>query len=164
MKRIMLSIILVLSATTGFAFGQDKKDEPIARFFLPPPHVLSWRKPVKCIAIATAGLFEERIERDDFDHPKLSCYLHKGTDRLNLWIVGKNLIVQARDQRPDRYHISKHINGFLVASFYGGDWPVAKIITLDESTGYAVWSLNEPRLYLASKYPYAQSVYMRCTN
>ena len=163
MKRIILSIILVLSLPTGFAFGQDK-DEAAARFIMPPQQALSWSKPVKCIAIASAGLYEERRELEDFDHPKLSGYIKKGTDRLKLWIEGKNLIVQVGDMKPDRYLVSRHVNKSLVASFYGSDLPVAYFIVLDESTGYAIWSLNEPSFYLTSPYPYAQSVYMQCTN
>jgi hypothetical protein len=164
MKLIILSIILVLGVATAFAFGQDRTDEPTARFILPPPQAVSWSKPVECVAIATAGLYEERREKEDFDHPKLSGYMQKGIDSLSLWIEDKNLIVQVRDKKPDRYHVSRHMNKWLDASFYGADWPVSYSITLDERTGYAVWSLNEPRLYLASEYPYAQSVYMQCTN
>lgn len=162
MKLIIISIILVLGVAT--VFGQDNQDKPTARFILPLPRALSWNKPVNCIAIATAGLYEERRENEDFDHPKLSGYMKKGTDSLNLWTEGKNLIVQVRDQKPYTYHISRHVNKWLIAIFSGGDLPVAYSITLDESTGYAVWLLNEPTFYLASKYPYAQSVYMQCTN
>ena len=162
MKRMILSIILVLSLPTGFAFGQD---EAAARFIMPQQKALSWSEPVECIAIASAGLYEERRELEDFDHPKLSGYIKKGTDRLKLWIDGKNLMVQVGDMKPDRYLVSRHVNKSLIASFFGGvTIPVAYFIVLDESTGYAVWSLNEPSFYLTSPYPYAQSVYMQCTN
>ena len=164
MKQIIYSIILVLSLPTGFAFGQDKQDEPTARFFLPPQQALDWSKPVKCIAIAATGLYEEKRDMEDFDHPKLSCYVKNGTDRLTLRIDGKNLIVQVRDMKPDRYHVSRHVDKWLVASFYGSNWPVAYFIALDESTGYAIWSLNEPSYHLSSPFPNAQSVYMQCTN
>lgn len=166
MKQIILGIILLLGVATAFASDQDKKDEPTARFTLPPPKAVNWSKPMKCVAIATAGLYEERREQEDFDHPKLSGYLQKGTDSLNLWIKGKNLLVQryGDKNKPDVYHISRNTKLWLVANFYGGDLPVSHSITLDKDTGYAVWSLNEPRLYLASEYPYAQSVYMQCTN
>ena len=164
MKRMILSILFVLSVATGFVFGQETKEEPTVRFVLPPPRTLSWSKPVKCTAIASAALFEEARDMKDFKNNKLSVYVKKGTDKLRLWLEGENLTVQVGEQKPDRYHVSRHINKWLVASFFGGDWPVAYSITLDENTGYAVWSLNEPRLYLASEYPYAQSVYMQCTN
>ncbi len=164
MKRTISSIILVLSVATGFVFGQETKEEPTVRFVLPPPRTLSWSKPVKCTAIASAALFEEARDMKDFKNNKLSVYVKKGTDKLRLWLEGENLTVQVGEQKPDRYYVSRHINKWLVASFFGGDWPVAYSITLDENTGYAVWSLNEPRLYLASEYPYAQSVYMQCTN
>ncbi len=163
MKRIIFSIILVLSVPTGFAFGQDKQDEPSARFILPQQQALNLNKPVNCIAIASAGLYEEKRDVKDFDNPKLSGYIKKGTERLTLRIDGKNLIVQVRDMKPDRYHVSRHVDKWLVASFYGGNWPVAYFIALDESTGYAIWSLNEPSFNFSS-YPYAQSVYMQCTN
>ncbi len=164
MKQVILSIMLVLTATVGFAFEQDNKEEPTSRFILPPPQAVNWSKTVQCVAIASAVLFEERRETEDFDKPKLSGYIRKGTDRLRLWIEGSNLIVQVKEYKPDRYQINKRINKWLVASFYGGDWPVMYSITLDEGTGYAVWSLSEPRFYLGSEYPYSESIYLQCTN
>src|SRR5512146_674771 len=107
MKRMILNIILVLSLPAGFAFGQGEAD---ARFIMPPQQALSWSEPVECIAIASAGLHEERRELEDFDHPKLSGYIKKGTDRFNLWIDGKNRIVQAGDMKPDRYLVSRRVN------------------------------------------------------
>jgi hypothetical protein len=164
MKRIILTVVLGLIGATGSAFGQEKKEEPAARFVLPPPGALNWSKPVKCIAIASASLFKEDREMEDFKHNKLSVYVKKGTDRLRLWREGDNLIVQVGDQKPDRYHVTGHQNDFLVAMHYGGLIPAAYSISLDEKTGFAVWSLNEPMLVPVSEYPYAQSVYMHCTN
>ena len=165
MKRVIfLSVVLGLSVATGLAFGQEKKEEPTARFVLPPPQALTWSKPVKCTAIATAGLYEEAREMEDFKHNKLSVYVQKGTDRLRLWLEGDNLIVQVRDQKPDRYHVSRHLNQFLVAMHYGDLIPTAHSISVNEKTGFAVWSLIEPIFVPVSEYPYAQSVYLHCTN
>jgi len=164
MKRTILSIILVLSVATGFAFGQDKKDEPTARFVLPPKRALNWSKPVKCIAIASAALFKEDREMGDFKNNKLSVYVKKGTDKLRLWLEGETLTVQIGDQKPERYQVSGHRNDFLVAIHYGGLVPAACSISVNEENGFAVWSLSEPMLVPVSEYPYAQSVYMQCTN
>ncbi|MCX5845920.1 MAG: hypothetical protein NTW12_06125 [Deltaproteobacteria bacterium] len=164
MKRIVLSIILVLSVGTGFAFGQDKKDEPTARFVLPTKRALNWSKPVKCFAIASAALFKEDREMEDFKHSKLSIYVKKGTDKLRLWLEGETLTVQNGDQKPDRYQVSGHRNNFLVAVHYGGLVPAVNSIAVNEENGFAVWSLSEPMLVPVSEYPYGQSVYMQCTN
>lgn len=164
MKRTLLSAVLVLTAVAGSAFAQEKKDVPTARFVLPPPRPLNWSKPVKCIGVASASLFKEDLESDDFNRHKLSVYIKKGADRLRLWLEGDNLVVQVGDQKPDRYHVTGHRNGFLVAIYYGGLIPAADSISLDEKTGFAAWSLNEPILVPVSEYPYAQTVYMHCTN
>jgi hypothetical protein len=47
---------------------------------------------------------------------------------------------------------------------YGGMVPAAYSISLDINNGFAVWSLNEPILVMGSLYPYAQCVYLYCTN
>jgi hypothetical protein len=164
MKRIVLSIMLVLSVGTGFAFGQDRKDEPTARFVLPPKRALNWSKPVKCIAIASAAMFKEDREMEDFRNNKLSVYVKKGTDKLTLWLEGESLTVQIGNQKPERYQVNGHRNDFLVAIHYGGSVPAANSISVNEENGFAVWSLSEPMLGPVSEYPYAQSVYMHCTN
>ena len=164
MKRIILSVVLGFIVATDSAFGQEKKGEPTARFVLPPPQALSWGKPVRCIAIASAALFKEDREMEDFKDKKLSVYVRKGTDRLRLWLEGDNLIVQTRNEKPDRFHVTGHRNDFLVAMHYGGLIPAAQSISLDEKTGFAVWSLNEPMLVPVGEYPYAQSVYLHCSN
>ena len=115
-------------------------------------------------AIASAALFEQPLELGDFKHKQLNVHVKKGTDVLRLWLEGESLTVQVEDQKPDRYRVSGHRNGWLVAMYYGGLMPAAYSISLDERTGFAVWSLNEPMFFPASEYPYAQSVYMHCTN
>ncbi len=164
MKRIVLSIILVLSVATGFAFGEETRGKPNVRFVLPSPRALSWVKPVKCVAIASATLFPETLTQEDFKQPQLTVTVTKGTDKLRLWLEGEILIVQAGDEKPDRFQVSGHRNQFLVAVHYGGLVPAAHSISLNERTGFAVWSLNEPMLVPVSEYPYAQSVYLHCTN
>lgn len=164
MKGIVAILIFGLSMAIGSAFGEEKKDQPVLRLPLPPSQALSWSKPVKCIAIASASLFEETREMQDFKHGKLSVYAKKGTDRLKLWLENDELIVQPGDQKPDRYRVSGHQNGFLVAIHYGGLVPAAYSISVNEKNGFAVWSLSEPMLVPTSEYPYAQSVYMQCVN
>ena len=164
MKRIILSILLVLGIATGFAFGQDRTDEPTARFALPPKKGLNWSKPVKCSAIASAALFKEDREMEDFKNNKLSVYVKKGTDKLTLRLEGESLTFQLGDQKPQSYQVSGHRNDFLVAFHYGALVPAANAISVNEQNGFAVWSLNEPQLGPVSEYPYAQSVYMHCTN
>jgi hypothetical protein len=70
---------------------------------------------VECTAIVSAALYEEAQEMKDFKASKLSVYVKKGTDRLRLWLENEELIVQPGDQKPDRYRVSGHQNGFLVA-------------------------------------------------
>lgn len=164
MVRILLIIMLFFIVTTSVAFGQDKKNEPTARFALPTKRPLHWNKPVKCIAIASVSLFEAVREMKDFDQNKLSVYVEKGTDELRLRLEGETLTVQNGDTKPDRYHVSGHQNKFLVAIHYGGLVPAANSISINEENGFAVWSLNEPMSIPMSEYPYAQSVYMQCTN
>jgi hypothetical protein len=146
------------------AFGEEKKDQPVLRLPLPPSQTISWSKPVKCTAIASVALYEETREMQDFKTGKLSVYVKKGTDRLRLWLENEELIVQPGDQKPDRYRVSGHQNGFLVAIHHGGLVPAAYSISVNEKNGFAVWSLSEPMLVPASEYPYAQCVYMQCTN
>lgn len=163
-KRILVILILSFSIAIGPAFGEEKKDQPILRLPLPPSQAISWSRPVKCTAIASVALFEETREMQDFKNSKLSVYVKKGTDRLKLWLESEELTVQIGDQKPNRYHISGHQNGFLVAVHYGGLVPAAYSISVNEKNGFAVWSLSEPMLVPASEYPYAQSVYMQCNN
>ena len=164
MKGIVVILILFLSTSIGSAFGEEKKDQPVLRLSLPPSQALSWSKPVKCAAIASAALFEETREMQDFKNGRLSVYVKKGTDKLRLWLESDELIVQPGDQKPDRYRVSGHQNGFLVATHRGGLVPAAHSISVNEKNGFAVWSLSEPMLVPTSEYPYAQSVYMQCTN
>lgn len=164
MERIISSVMLVLSLATGYAFGQETTGKPNTRFVLPPPRALSWSKSVKCVAIASATLFPETLTQGDFKQPKLTVRVTKGTDKLRLWFEGETLTVQIGDEKPDRYQVSGHRNEFLVAVHYGGLVPAAYSISLDERTGFAVWSLNEPMLVPVSEYPYAQSVYLHCSN
>ncbi len=166
MKRNIVGLLLGLSIAMAIdpVFGQEKKEEPIARFVLPLPQQMSWSKPVKCTPIVSTSLSQEAREMEDFKHSKVSVYVKKGTDRLRLWLEGDNLIVQVGDHKPDRYHVSGHSNGLLVAIHHGGLVPAAYSISLDEKTGFAVWSLNEPMLVPVSEFPYAESVYMQCTN
>lgn len=166
MNKIVVGAGLGLSLAVAIAcaFAQGTNGEPTARFALPPPQVMSWNKPVKCKAIASASLSEEARDMEDFSHPKLSVYVKKGTDSMRLWLDGDNLIVQVGAQKPDTYHVSGHHNGFLVAVHYGGVVPTADSISLDEKTGFAVWSFNEPMLVPVSEFPYAESIYMQCVN
>lgn len=164
MKAISSILILVLSMATIPAFGEERKDQPVLRLPLPPSQAISWTKPVKCTAIASAALYVETREMQDFKTGKLSVYVKKGTDRLRLWLENEELIVQPGDQKPDRYRVSGHHNGFLVAIHHGGLVPAAYSIAVNEKNGFAVWSLSEPMLVPTSEYPYAQSVYMQCTN
>jgi len=124
------------------------------------------QKPVTCAAIATTALFEERKDLEDFNKPKLSAKVEKGTDKLRLWLDGEILTVQVKDEKPDMYKVTGYnINGgWLVALHYGGLVPAAYSISLNISNGFAVWSLNEPIFVMGSLYPYTQSVYLYCTN
>jgi hypothetical protein len=160
----LIGIMLVIGVVTGLAFGEDKKDKPTARFVLPPKQPMNWNKPVKCTAIASATLFEKARDMKDFKNNELSVYVKKGTDKLRLWLEGENLTVQVGDQKPDSYQVTGHQNKFLVAIHRGGIVPAANSITVNEENGFAVWSLSEPMLVPVSEYPYAQSVYMQCTN
>jgi hypothetical protein len=163
-KRIFVILILCLSIAVSSASGEEKKVQPVLRLPLPPSQAISWTKPVKCTAIASAALYEEVRETEDFKTGKLSIYVKKGTDRLRLWLENEELLVQPGDQKPDRYRVSGHQNGFLVAIHYGGLVPAAYSICVNEKNGFAVWSLSEPMLLPTSEYPYAQCVYMKCTN
>ncbi len=164
MKLLILITALVLLVAVCLAVGQDKKDEPTARFVLPPKKTLNWSKPVKCLAIASASLFNESRDVEDFKQEKLSVYVKKGTDKLRLLLQGNTLIVQSGDQQAERYQVSGHQNNFLVAVHYGDFVPAAYSIAVNEKNGFAVWSLSEPMLVPASEYPYAQSLYMHCSN
>ena len=163
-KMILSILILGLGMIAGPVLGGEKKDQPVLRLALPPSQAISWTKPVKCIAIASAALYEETREMQDFKTGKLSVYVKKGTDRLRLWLENEELLVQPGDQKPDRYHVSGHQNGFLIAIHHGGLVAAAYSISVNEKNGFAVWSLSEPMLVPTSEYPYAQSVYMQCTN
>jgi hypothetical protein len=163
-KGIVVILILYLGVTIGSAIGEEKRDQPVLRLPLPSSRALSWSKPVKCTAIASAALFEETLETSDFKHGKLSVYVKKGTDRLRVSLENEDLIIQSGDQKPDRYRVSVHRNGYLVAIHHGAFVPALYSISVNENNGFAVWSLSESMLFPASQYPYAQSVYMQCTN
>jgi hypothetical protein len=163
-KWISVLLICSLGIAISPVFGEEKKDQPALRLPLPPAQALNWGKPVKCTAIASASLAEETREMKDFKNSKLSVYVKKGTDKLKLWLENDELIVQLGDQKPDRYRVSGHQNGFLVAIHYGGMVPAAYSVSVNERNGFAVWSLSEPMLVPTSEYPYAQSVYMQCVN
>lgn len=170
MKKIALLAILCLCVTVSYAIGQEKQDTPdeySIRFTLPPPKALDWLKPMKCAAIASTELVEQALEQQDFTEPKLTARVGKGTDNLRLWLDGDILILQAGNEKPDRYQVTGRRNKWLIAMYNGGEIPVAKSITLDGGSGFAVWSLSEPMLILfpgASKYPCVSSVYLQCTN
>jgi len=166
-KRITSSVVLILSIVTGYAFGQEKQgpsDGHSLKFELPPPRVLNLNKPVTCTAIASAWLLEQAREPEDFEHSKLYVEVKKGTDSLRLWLEGKTLIVQTGNQKPDRYRVSGRTNQWLIAMHYGGLMPAAYSITLDEKSGFAVWSLIEPIFFPVSVYPHAQTIYLQCIN
>jgi len=166
-RRIVISVVLGLGVATGFAYGQDKQgalDDQFVRFALPPPQALSFSKPVKCAAIASSALYQAGEEPEDLKQNKLIVKVKKGTDRLKLWLEDETLIVQVRDEKPDRYRISGHQNKWLSAVHYGGLMPTVYSISVNENNGFAVWSLNEPMFFPASEYPYTQSVYLHCTN
>jgi hypothetical protein len=163
-KMILSVLILGLGMVAGSAFGGEKKDQPVLRLALPPSQAISWTKPVKCTAIASAALYEEAREMKDFKTGKLSVYVKKGTDKLRLWLEDEELVVQPGDQKPDRYRVSGHQNGFLVAIHHGGLIPAAYSISVNEKNGFAIWSLSEPMLVPSSEYPYGQTVYIQCTN
>jgi hypothetical protein len=168
MKIIIIIKILIICFAVGFAYGQDRGaiESKTIRFVMPPPKVLNMEKAVKCRAIATAAIFEEIKEQEDFDKPKLSAKVEKATDKLRLWLDGKVLTVQVRDEKPETYKVTGHNTngGWLVALHYGGLVPTAYSITLNINNGFAVWSLNEPIFIMGSLYPYAQCVYLYCTN
>ncbi len=168
MNRIVIIVVSIIFVTVGFAYGQDRGaiESKAIRFAMPPPKVLNMEKPVKCSAIATAAIYEERKELEDFDKPKLSAKVEKGTDQLRLWLEGKVLTVQVRDEKPEKYKVTGHNTngGWLVAMHYGGLVPTAYSISLNTNNGFAVWSLNEPEFIMGSLYPYAQCVYLYCTN
>jgi hypothetical protein len=168
MKIIIIIMVLIICVTVGFAYGQNRGaiESKAIRFAMPPPKVLNMEKPVKCTAIATAAIFEERKELEDFDKPKLSAKVEKGTDKLRLRLDGKVLTVQVRDEKPETYKVTGHNTngGWLVALHYGGLVPAAYSISLNINNGFAVWSLNEPIFVMGSLYPYAQCVYLYCTN
>jgi hypothetical protein len=168
MKRIVIIVVSIIFVTVGFAYGQDigAIESKAIRFAMPPPKVLNMEKPVKCTAIATAAIFEERKELEDFNKPKLSVKVEKGTDKLRLWLDGEVLTVQVRDEKPETYKVTGHNTngGWLVALNYGGLVPAAYSISLNKNNGFAVWSLNEPIFVMGSLYPYAQCVYLYCTN
>jgi len=82
MTALMISSFLT---AVGPAFGEEKKEQPALRFSLPPSNTLNWSKPVKCTAIASAALFEETPDMQDFKQAKLSVYVKKGTDKLRLY-------------------------------------------------------------------------------
>lgn len=168
MKRIVIIVVSMMCISVGSAYGQDKGviESKAIRFIMPPPKVLNMQKPVKCTAIATAAIFEERKEQEDFDKPKLTAKIEKGTDKLKLWLDGEVLTVQVRDEKPETYKVTGYNTGggWLVALHYGGMVPAAYSISLDINNGFAVWSLNEPIFVMGSLYPYAQCVYLYCTN
>ena len=168
MNRIVIIVVSIIFVTVGFAYGQDRGaiESKTIRFAMPPPKVLNMEKPVKCTAIATAAIFEERKEIKDFDKPKLSVKVGKGTDKLRLWLDGEVLTVQVEDEKPDTYKVTGHNTngGWLVALHYGELVPTAYSISLNINNGFAVWSLNEPEFIMGSLYPYAQCVYLYCTN
>jgi hypothetical protein len=91
-KGIVVILIFGYSMAICSAFGEEKKDQPVLRLPLPPSQALSWSKPVKCTAIASAALFEETREMQKFKNGRLSVYVKKGTDKLRLWIESDELI------------------------------------------------------------------------
>jgi len=167
MKHVII-IISIICVTVGSGYGQDKGEieSKAIRFAMPPAKVLNMKNPINCTAIATAAIFEETKELEDFKKPKLSAKVEKGTDKLRLWLDGEVLTVQIRDAKPETYKVTGcNINGgWLVALSYGGLVPAAYSISLNINNGFAVWSLNEPMLVMGSLYPYAQCVYFYCTN
>jgi len=165
-KRIVAVMILslCLAIAIGFAYGQEKKEEALVRFVLPPPKEVRLNKPVNCTAIASAALYEEARDMEDFKHNKLSAYIKKGTDKLRLWLDNNDLMVQVRDEKPDIYNVSGYRNGFMVAVHYGGSVPALYSISINEKSGFAIWSLIEPMFFPVSEYPFTQAVYMQCNN
>jgi len=152
----------------GSAIGEDKgaTNTKTIRFTMPQPKAVDMAKPIKCAAIASAAVFEERIDRQDFDNPKLTAKVEKGTDKLRLWLDGDVLTVQHRDEKPGTYKVTGYnaSGGWLVALHYGGLVPAAYSISLNTKNGFAVWSLNEPMFVMGSLYPIGQSIYLYCTN
>lgn len=166
-KKMFILGLLYFSTGISYAIAQDKPDTSDGysmRFTLPVPKTFDWLKPVKCTAIASTFLAEQTLENKDFKEPKLTAKVGKGTDNLNLWLEGNFLILQSGNEKPDRYQVVGHRNKWLIAVYHGGEMPVAKSITLDESSGFTVWSLSEPMLFPGSEYPCASTVYLQCTN
>lgn len=166
--HIILSISIAVVVAGPASASQMNDDKPVLRLTLPPDKSISWNKPVKCSAIASAGMFQE-LRPGDEKRPDalLSVYAKKGTDTLKLWREGGDLIVQAGagEEKPDRYRIVNHNRTMFVALFSGGELlPVAKTITINIDTGFAVWSLTEPLPFPVSPYPFAESIYLHCQN
>jgi hypothetical protein len=166
--RTSTILAIIICTTAGLAYGQDKgkTDNKTIRFAMPVSKPLNMGKPVKCSAIASAAIFEERKEMEDFDKPKLSVIVSEGTDKLRLWLDGETLTVQVKDQKPETYKVTGyHIEGgWLVALHYGGLVPAAYSISLNTKNGFAVWSLNEPIFVMGSLFPYTQCVNLYCSN
>ena len=167
MKKIIILAMLFLTLAVSYAIAQEKQDTPdeySMRFTLPSPKDVNWLRPVKCIAIASTILVEQALEQQDFKTPKLTGKVGKGTDHLRLWLDGDTLILQSGNEKPDRYQVTGRRNKWLIALYHGGEIPVAKSFTLDERSGFAVWSLSEPMLFPGSEYPCVSTVYLQCTN
>lgn len=168
--RLGATIAIMICSSVVLAHGQEDTatSKNTVRFPMPASRSLNIKKPVTCVAIVSAAIYEERIEMEDFDKPKLSAIVSQGTDKLKLRLEGngKILKVQVKDEKPDQYRVAGHnvSGGWLVALHSGGLVPTAYSISLNINNGFLVWSLNEPIFVMGSLYPFAQSVYMHCTN
>lgn len=167
MKRIVI-ITMIMCTTVGLAIGEDKgvTNTKTIRFTMPPDKALDMSKTIKCAAIASATIYEQRIDIEDFKKPKLTAKVAEGTDKLRLWLDGDDLTVQVKDEKSDTYKVTGYNagGGWLVAQHYGGLVPTAYAISLNTRNGFGVWSLNEPMLVLGSLYPFGEIVYLYCAN
>ena len=166
MNKFKLLVIMVL--TGGLLIigcAKDGSDQQTVRFVLPNAHPVDFSKPVKCTAIASTSMIEQKQEKKDFTHAKLTVKMGKGKDKLTLQLDGETLSVQAVESYPpDQYRVIAHRGGCLIATYYGGLMPVAKTVTVEEESGFAVWSEAEPVFFPVSSYPCASSVYFHCAN
>jgi lipocalin-like protein len=101
------------------------------RFPMPASRSLNIRKPVTCEAIVSAAIYEERIEMEDFEKPKLRAIVSQETDKLKLRLAGANSAGIEKSSNFARTAMSTR------AKDQGGILPIAFVVVIALLSGTA---------------------------
>ncbi len=154
------SLVFAFVLVAFSASAEEKQTAASLSFELPKAKANAWdmKSTLKCTSLARVGL---RQNADVDKRDKLIADAGAGTDKLELTLVGRVLLVRVGEHGTDRYKLVGNTKGYLSAVFIGELVPVVNSIVVNKNRSLAVWSINEPA-DVFTDVPYAEATYLAC--